>query len=144
MRRLDTANADVSGTLEAMSISLLAGRRTLYARLEHLMGASTRYADRLAKIAISATAQPATDSPDAAALASRFEAAVDHVLASAALARAAVCDGAREPVQVNQTVVLGLFADSPSDPRSPQAGAVIMLSRLNWVLLRAAQVRRDA
>lgn len=133
---LDTERQAVRDTLAGMSASLLRGKHALATELERLMQIGTAMAERVARAAATATLADASTAAGAA-----VDRAVDHVRSSADIARAALVDDRYTAVNPGEMTVADLFADLPPETRSAQADTALALSRLNWALLRAAQVR---
>lgn len=139
VNELDAANTAIAAQLSMQSVSLLAGDRARYTELEHLMGVVTRFADRLAAEALDMPAAAGGLRSESSAPAAGFDAAVDRVLASAQAARGVICRGEVAPVDPDETVV-AVLAESVLVPGSVQFDTARGLSRVNWALLRAAQV----
>jgi len=141
VHRLDKAQLDVDDFAALMTAAFVGSERSLTTTGVHLMYVSTRAADRLAQSAVSVTTGPPAGlfSGDAAAA---LDEAIGHVRSTAERVRASLGPGVDGPVDPGETAILDLLGRVPFGPRSPQATAMLALSRVNWVMLQALVARR--
>ena len=142
--RLDAAQLRLVGAVDTMSVTFVNGRWSLAAQLQYLMRVSTRSAERASKAAIAVlTRDPdgVLSGPGAVA----FTDATEHVRGSVEVARAVLIGRGRHAVvDPDETSVVDGIEHLDAPPHSAAVQAMLMLSRVNWAMLRAAQLKRKS
>lgn len=138
VQRVGGALSDVDAFTASMSAAMLGPRRLQRGPVVHLLYIGTRAGEAFAQSSIAVTtAEPArVFSADAAAA---LDEALVRVRGAASLARSSFETEVDAP-PAHDTVILDLMSRIPFDALSPQASAMLDLSRINWAM---AQVARE-
>ncbi|GAA3949120.1 FUSC family protein [Gordonia caeni] len=138
--RLDAAQADLVTATSSMAMTFANGRWSRTTELKYLLNITTHSAERAAKAALSVTGPQATGEL-AGPAAGAFDTAVAQVDADAEQARAALVDRARPGIDPDSTVIIDQIEKIGLPPKSAAAQVMLMLSRVDGALLRAAALR---
>jgi uncharacterized membrane protein YccC len=136
VRQLDAALIDVDKFAAGMSVAFIGPRHSRRGPFVHLFYLGARTSERFALSALAVTMSDPVRVCDGDA-ASALDDALDHVRGNAVKARASL-DAAVDNIESDDSAILGLLARIPFDALSPQASALLDLSRINWVMRHIA------
>lgn len=138
--RLDAAQAELITATDSVSVTFANGRWARTTELKYLMNVSTHAAERAAKATLSVAGTDGTGALTGAA-AEAFDTAVARVDADAEQARAALVDRTHPDVDPDDTVIIDQIEKIDRPPKSAAVQVMLMLSRVNGALVRAAGLR---
>ncbi len=139
---LDAAHARFTADIGMLYPAYTPGRWSRAGELRYLTGVGARAADHAAQAALHRMREPAAPALTVDQQAS-FHEAVAHVSAGAAAARTALLEHTRVDVDPEETTVLDLSEQLGGSPRSAITQTMLMLSRVNWAMLRLATLREQ-